>query len=62
MGGLKLAPKARHRAASAQGREERLDHRNAQLAVFTPAGLSDGKIVINRAFVPERRQDAKTRP
>lgn len=31
--------------------------------VFTPARLADGKIVmVNRGFVPERRQDAKTRP
>jgi cytochrome oxidase assembly protein ShyY1 len=29
--------------------------------VFTPARLADGKIVtVNRGFVPERRQDAKT--
>src|SRR4029077_4559424 len=28
---------------------------------FTPARLADGKIVtVNRGFVPERRQDAKT--
>jgi surfeit locus 1 family protein len=31
--------------------------------VFTPARLADGKIVmVNRGFVPERRQDAKTHP
>ncbi len=31
--------------------------------MFTPARLADGKIVmVNRGFVPERRQDAKTHP
>lgn len=41
----------------------RLDVSGPVYWVFTPARLADGKILmVNRGFVPERWQDAKTRP